>query len=445
MANQEHLDVLKQGVNVWNEWRKQHPDIKPDLIEADLSGANLIGAHLEEANLEYAHLEGADLSRAHLEGARCCRAFFDAATRLTSVTLSDEKYGSASLADVSWGEVNLSVIKWQEVKKLGDEENAVQRKLFINYQSAARANRQVTTALRDQGLNPQADHFARRAQEFDREVLKWDILLRLFRIPEHKWLGQLLRVLNRNRKKAIVLQFVIFTGGLVFLSLVLLLVNQIPFLLEGVSAVAVLFFAAFVFFQIPSIPQLLVILLLLFLLTASLFITIFYLISFLDPILQIITWFLILIALLVYLAWRQPSSQNFPDRLAYGMLNFWQYIKSLVRLFLNTLRDSLGVLFSMFLNTLAGYGYKPMRTVLWYVMVIFLFALGYKIWGNLPFFPDAFVFSMTSFHGRGFFPSLGGNATPHNPLVVVAAFEAVIGLFIEISFIATFTQRYFGR
>jgi hypothetical protein len=33
----------------------------------------------------------------------------------------------------------------------------------------------------------------------------------------------------------------------------------------------------------------------------------------------------------------------------------------------------------------------------------------------------------------------------HNPLVILAAFEAVIGLFIEISFIATFTQRFFGR
>ena len=49
------------------------------------------------------------------------------------------------------------------------------------------------------------------------------------------------------------------------------------------------------------------------------------------------------------------------------------------------------------------------------------------------------------FHGRGFFPGLGTAASLHNPLVVLAAVEAVIGLFIEISFIATFTQRYFGK
>lgn len=49
-----------------------------------------------------------------------------------------------------------------------------------------------------------------------------------------------------------------------------------------------------------------------------------------------------------------------------------------------------------------------------------------------------------SFHGRGFFPSLSGETNLHNPLVVLAAFEAVVGLFIEISFIATFTKRFFG-
>jgi uncharacterized protein YjbI with pentapeptide repeats len=52
MANQEHLDILKQGVQVWNQWRKGHPDIVlPDLNRADLSGADLNGANLRRANL----------------------------------------------------------------------------------------------------------------------------------------------------------------------------------------------------------------------------------------------------------------------------------------------------------------------------------------------------------------------------------------------------------
>jgi uncharacterized protein YjbI with pentapeptide repeats len=101
-------------------------------------------------------------------------------------------------------------------------------------------------------------------------------------------------------------------------------------------------------------------------------------------------------------------------------------------------------LFSGFLDLLAGYGYRPGRSVFWYFVMIFGFALSYVAFGHLPLLPDALVFSLTSFHGRGFFPGLGNEITLHNPLVVLAATEAVIGLFIEISFIATFTRRFFG-
>jgi Pentapeptide repeats (8 copies) len=100
---------------------------------------------------------------------------------------------------------------------------------------------------------------------------------------------------------------------------------------------------------------------------------------------------------------------------------------------------------SLFLDVLAGYGYHPAKTLFWYVFVICSFTLAYSLSGHLPLFPDAFVFSLMSFHGRGFFPSLSGETNLHNPVVVRAAFEAVVGLFIEISFIATFTQRFFGR
>lgn len=107
-------------------------------------------------------------------------------------------------------------------------------------------------------------------------------------------------------------------------------------------------------------------------------------------------------------------------------------------------RKSGQYLFSLFLDLLAGYGYRPGRSVFWYFVIIFGFALAYFTFGHLPLLPDAFVFSLTSFHGRGFFPGLGNETTLHNPLVVLAAVEAVIGLFIEISFIATFTRRFFG-
>jgi uncharacterized protein YjbI with pentapeptide repeats len=101
-------------------------------------------------------------------------------------------------------------------------------------------------------------------------------------------------------------------------------------------------------------------------------------------------------------------------------------------------------LLSLLLDLLAGYGYKPGRSVLIYMLVVFGFTIAYATLGALPLFPDALVFSIMSFHGRGFFPSLSGETNLHNPLVVFAALEAIIGLFIEISFIATFTRRFFG-
>lgn len=102
-------------------------------------------------------------------------------------------------------------------------------------------------------------------------------------------------------------------------------------------------------------------------------------------------------------------------------------------------------LFSGLLDLLAGYGYRPGRSVCWYLVMIFGFAVTYYGFGHLPLFPDAFVFSLTSFHGRGFFPGFENRTSLHNPLIILAAMEAVVGLFIEISFIATFTQRFFGK
>jgi hypothetical protein len=42
MANNEHVALLKQGVDAWNKWRDENPDIPPDLSGADLSNAKLL-------------------------------------------------------------------------------------------------------------------------------------------------------------------------------------------------------------------------------------------------------------------------------------------------------------------------------------------------------------------------------------------------------------------
>jgi uncharacterized protein YjbI with pentapeptide repeats len=112
-------------------------------------------------------------------------------------------------------------------------------------------------------------------------------------------------------------------------------------------------------------------------------------------------------------------------------------------------------LFSWFLAIVAGYGYRPSRTLFWYVVTIAVFAFMYMqaTTGWIPFglpapsqlaplpWYEALILSVSSFHGRGFFQPLQSLG---DPVAALAAIEAVIGLFIEISFIATFTQRYFG-
>ena len=52
MANQLQLELLKQGVDVWNQWRQHHSAIKPDLREVDLTGVDLSEANLTDAILE---------------------------------------------------------------------------------------------------------------------------------------------------------------------------------------------------------------------------------------------------------------------------------------------------------------------------------------------------------------------------------------------------------
>lgn len=113
MANPEHLDILKQGVEVWNRWRKNHPDFKPDLCNAKLSGlelchnlnltgANLSGSDLSDSRLMMAELTGANLSRADL-----CRADLSSAS-LVGATLSGAFLFRAKATDADLSGVDLS-------------------------------------------------------------------------------------------------------------------------------------------------------------------------------------------------------------------------------------------------------------------------------------------------------------------------------------------------
>jgi uncharacterized protein YjbI with pentapeptide repeats len=74
MANQEHLDILRQGAEVWNKWREENPEIKPDLSGAELREAILREINFVETNLSMTKLDKADLYKANLAQVNLTRA-----------------------------------------------------------------------------------------------------------------------------------------------------------------------------------------------------------------------------------------------------------------------------------------------------------------------------------------------------------------------------------
>src|SRR5438067_1017076 len=61
MAKQQQLDLLQQGVDAWNTWRRQHEEVRPDLHDAELYGADLSGANLSKSRMGETTLGNVDL------------------------------------------------------------------------------------------------------------------------------------------------------------------------------------------------------------------------------------------------------------------------------------------------------------------------------------------------------------------------------------------------
>jgi len=122
MANEEHLRILKKGVEVWNEWRKQDKRLNPDLsginlrselrndnmvdIYNDLDGinfsnTNLSGVDLAVISIRNANFFGADLSLANLHLSSLQNSNFDHAklevTNLTSASIDEASFSMTKM------------------------------------------------------------------------------------------------------------------------------------------------------------------------------------------------------------------------------------------------------------------------------------------------------------------------------------------------------------
>jgi uncharacterized protein YjbI with pentapeptide repeats len=119
MANDEHLKILRQGVEEWNTWREQNPKIIPNLSWADLSNMELTGADFREANLRWANLSGADLSWVFLNNADLTKANLSGAdlseANLSEVNLYRADLTGANLYRVYFNKANLESTILREV------------------------------------------------------------------------------------------------------------------------------------------------------------------------------------------------------------------------------------------------------------------------------------------------------------------------------------------
>ena len=86
MANVEQLNLIKQGVESWNQWREQNTNVKLDLSESDLRQANLQKAILSHANLNKVKLQFSNLTGANLREASLKKSKFQE-TNLQSANL----------------------------------------------------------------------------------------------------------------------------------------------------------------------------------------------------------------------------------------------------------------------------------------------------------------------------------------------------------------------
>jgi uncharacterized protein YjbI with pentapeptide repeats len=121
VANEEHVKILKQGVEAWNAWRDANRGLRPDLSHAnlrfvnlgnadlrraDLTAANLANADLRRADLTDADLTDADLTRAHLTKAKLPHDMIT--SNLTAANLSGANLTGAQLYRAILIEANLS-------------------------------------------------------------------------------------------------------------------------------------------------------------------------------------------------------------------------------------------------------------------------------------------------------------------------------------------------
>jgi TIR domain/Pentapeptide repeats (8 copies) len=107
MANAEHLKILRKGKNIWDDWRRRHLVVEPDLSGAILHGADLTGADFGPADLIDLNLRGVKFHGATLINAKLCGANLVGAD-LQGAELRFADFSGANLYNTNFRNANLS-------------------------------------------------------------------------------------------------------------------------------------------------------------------------------------------------------------------------------------------------------------------------------------------------------------------------------------------------
>jgi hypothetical protein len=114
LANQNQLDILKDGAEAWNRWRKKNPYVTLNLRGADLTAADLSRAQLDQADLRSAVLKGVVFDNASLREANLSKAVVDGA----DFTLSKMAFTSICDVDLSTAK-GLETVKHEGPSSVG--------------------------------------------------------------------------------------------------------------------------------------------------------------------------------------------------------------------------------------------------------------------------------------------------------------------------------------
>lgn len=110
MANPEHLKILKQGVKVWNKWREENPEVKPDLSGVNLKSKKLSSINFASVDLRATVLNQAELRRSDFRSANLKE------TQFQFSQLSECIFYRAIIINSNFSFANLNSAKFQHTR-----------------------------------------------------------------------------------------------------------------------------------------------------------------------------------------------------------------------------------------------------------------------------------------------------------------------------------------